>query len=63
VVLGLPRRRPPSGRMDGRGFAAEELPNKVLHLARPSGAASWRRAAWQRKVCLGRYLAAAGPRR
>jgi len=37
--------------------------NKVLHLTQPSGAASWRGGIWQRTVCLGRYSAAAGPRR
>jgi hypothetical protein len=38
-------------------------PNKVLHLTRPGGAASWRGAVWRPRVCLGRCSAAAGPRR
>jgi len=32
-------------------------PNKVLHLTRPSGAASWHPAVWRCGVCLGRWAA------
>jgi len=39
------------------------LPNKVLHLTRPSVAASWRGGVWRRRVCFGWYSVAAGPRR